>query len=405
MAELLSVGDAQGIVLRYAEALGAVEKAASELLGTVLAEDIISDVDSPPFDKALMDGYAVRVADMTGKGVGLEVIEEVTAGQTPKRPIRPGQATRIMTGAPIPEGADVVVPFEQTQCNDMRVELQTGPMDPGKNIMARGREMRRGEKVLEAGTLLRPVELGILAAVGRVSARVNGRPRVAILSTGDEIVEAPTVPGPGQIRNSNGPMLTSLAQRAGGLPNYLGNAPDRLEVLQSMVVEGLKHDVLILCGGVSAGKLDLVPGALREGGVTAHFHKVAMKPGKPVFFGTRGKTLVFGLPGNPVASFVCFELFIHPAMRRLRGLAEAGPRFVDASCGEAFSHHTDRPTYHPARLEADGAGWRVRRVPWFGSPDLRSLAAANGLMLLPVGSHQFPAGHVLRVLAIDEGAG
>jgi molybdopterin molybdotransferase len=225
---------------------------------------------------------------------------------------------------------------------------------------------------------------------------------VVILSTGDEVVEAAEKPGPGQIRNSNGPMLVGQTCRAGGIPKYLGIARDRIDHLRPLVAEGLQSSVLILSGGVSAGKLDLVPGVLREAGVTEHFHKVEMKPGKPVLFGTTsGGTLVFGLPGNPVSSHVCFELFVRPAIRRLRGLADPGTGLVAARLSEDYAYRTDRPTYHPAVLEATEEGWRVRAVPWFGSPDLRGLTKANAFVVFPAGDHQHRTGQVFPVLRVE----
>jgi molybdopterin molybdotransferase len=284
-----------------------------------------------------------------------------------------------------------------------RVAVEDRPPRPGQNVMPRGREMRRGETVLAAPAVLRPQEIGLLATVGRAAVKVHPAPRVAVLSTGDEVVEAPEVPGPGQIRNSNGPMLAAQVLRAGGVPRYLGIARDRPDSLRPLVAEGLQAPVLILSGGVSAGVADLVPGVLEELGVAAHFHKVEMKPGKPVFFGTRGATLVFGLPGNPVSALVCFELFIRPALRRLQGHAEAGPRMVTAALAEDFAYRTDRPTYHPALLDmaGEGGGWRVRAVPWFGSPDLRGLGRANAFVLLPAGDHRHRAGEVFPVLVVE----
>jgi len=225
---------------------------------------------------------------------------------------------------------------------------------------------------------------------------------VAILSTGDEVVEADQLPGPGQIRNGNGPMLLAQVSRAGGLPRYLGIARDRLDALRPKVAEGLRSAVLVLSGGVSAGKLDLVPGVFEELGVQAHFHKVEMKPGKPVFFGTCDQTLVFGLPGNPVSALVCFELFVRPALRRLLGHADAGPRLVQATLTEDFAYKTDRPTYHPAWLELCDHGWRVRAVPWFGSPDLRGLTGANAFAVFAAGDHRFRAGEAVSVLRTED---
>jgi molybdopterin molybdotransferase len=400
---MLSVVEAQAVVLQHARPLPLEDVPLTPAaLGLVLAEDVASDLDMPPYDKALMDGYAVRAADLPeGRGV-LRIVEEVTAGRTPQRPVGPGEATRIMTGAPLPAGADAVVVVERTRTTENnRVAVEDRPAAPGQNMLPRGREMRRGETVLAAGTVLRPQELGLLATVGRTSARVYPAPAVAVLATGDELVEAGVTPGPGQIRNSNGPMLAAQVSRAGAVPRVLGIAPDRLDRLRALVADGLRSPVLILSGGVSAGKLDLVPGVLRELGVEAHFHKVEMKPGKPVFFGSRGNALVFGLPGNPVSSLVCFELFVRPALRRLAGHAEAGPVLVSAALAEDFAYRSDRPTYHPARLEAGERGWRVRAVPWFGSSDLRGLSQANAFVLFSAGDHAHRAGQVFQVLRME----
>lgn len=410
---MLSVAEAQAVVQQYARPLSReLAPPTPALLGLVLAEDIVGDIDMPPFDKALMDGFAVRSSDLAkGQGI-LTVVDEVTAGQTPRVPVRGGEAIRIMTGAPMPAGADAVVMIERTHALEgNRVQVDDKPPTPGQNLLARGREIRQGEVVLLKGTVLRPPELGILATVGRTAVPVHPRPRVAVLSTGDEVVEPSQTPGPGQIRNGNGPMLEAEVHRAGGWARFLGIARDRLESLRPLVTEGLRSAVLVLSGGVSAGKLDLVPGVLQELGVQAHFHKVEMKPGKPVFFGTWARekdnepsaprTLVFGLPGNPVSSLVCFELFVRPALRRLLGHAEPGPHMITAALAEDFSYRTDRPTYYPARLEPEGPGLRVNPVPWFGSADLRGLARANAFILFLSGDHPYRKGQLFSVLPLD----
>jgi molybdopterin molybdotransferase len=403
---MLAVADAQQLILRHAQPLAPQVAALNEsALGLLLAEDVASDLDMPPYTKAMMDGYAVRTADLpTGKGV-LSVVEEILAGHIPRREITAGHASRIMTGAPMPAGADAVVQVERTKLlPDGRVAVEDRPPQPGQNVLPQGREMRRGATVLSSGALLRPQEIGLLATVGRATAYVIPRPRVAILPTGDELVDAAMVPGPGQIRNSNGPLLAAQTSRAGGLPHALGIARDSLDSLRPLVKQGLEADVLILSGGVSAGTRDLVPEVLHEAGVVAHFHKVEMKPGKPVLFGTRDKTLVFGLPGNPVSTLVSFELFVRPAVRRLRGLADPGPRLVDAVLLEDYAYTTDRPTYHPAVLETTGQGFRVRIVPWFGSPDLRGLTRANALVVLPPGDLLHRAGQAYPVMGFEDPA-
>jgi molybdopterin molybdotransferase len=317
-----------------------------------------------------------------------------------------GQATRIMTGAPVPAGADAVVPVEQTRLlDDGRVQIEDRPPEPGRNILYQGREMRRGDTVLRAGAVLRPQEYGLLATVGRGAVQVHPRPQVAILSTGDEVVEIGQTPQPGQIRNSNSLMLAGLVARAGGQPLALGIARDRADSLRPLISRGLEAPVLLLSGGVSAGKLDLVPGILQELGVEARFHKVNMKPGKPVFFGLARRTphagLVFGLPGNPVSTFVCFELYVRPALRRLLGHADPGIRLVPMPLAEDFTYETDRPTYYPARVEPGDEGWQVRAVPWFGSADLRGLSGTNALVLFPAGAHQHRGGQRYPVLLCD----
>jgi molybdopterin molybdotransferase len=403
---MLSVSQAQALILHEArprppEAVPLGPAA----LGAVLAEDVASDLDMPPYDKALMDGYAVRAADLADGRAALPVVEEITAGRVPRHALGPGQASRIMTGAPVPAGADAVVMVERTRLlEDGRVLVEGRPPRAGDNVLPRGREMRRGEVILAAGAELRPQELGLLAAVGRTEARVVPAPRVAVLSTGDEVVEAGEAPGPGQIRNSNGPMLVALAARAGARPRYLGIARDRLDSLRPLVEDGLRDDVLVLSGGVSAGKLDLVPGVLQEAGVTARLHKVEMKPGKPAFFGTRDRdgrrALVFGLPGNPVSALACFALFVRPALRRLAGHVNPGTEPVNATLAEDFAYRTDRPTYHPAHLEVAEGRYVVRAVPWFGSADLRGLARANALLVLPAGDHQHRAGGAFAVVPL-----
>ncbi len=407
--QTLSVADARAIVLGQVRPLPPEPMAlATAALGLVLGSDVTSDLDMPPYDKSLMDGYAVRCADLP-KGTGtLDVVEEITAGHVPRHTLKKGEASRIMTGAPVPPGADAVVMVERTRLVGDRVEISDRPPHPGQNILPRAAEMRRGDKVLAAGTILRPQEFGVLATVGHTTVTVHPPPRVAILSTGDELVEPVQVPEPGEIRNSNGALLVAQVCRAGAVPRYLGIGRDDPACLRPLICDGLKAHVLLLSGGVSAGKLDLVPGVLREAGVAAHFHKVELKPGRPVFFGTAKRvgnggepTLVFGLPGNPVSVLVCFELFVRPALRRLRGHTDPGPHFVSAVLSEDFAYRTDRPTYHPAHLETDGGRWSVRPVPWFGSADLRALTQANALMLFPPGDHRHRGGQSFEVLSLE----
>ena len=397
---MLSVSEALAAVLQQVKTLPVEEAALAALpLGRVLAETVGSDIDSPPYTKSMMDGYAVRATDGP---VTLRIVEEVAAGQMPTKFVQAGEATHITTGAPIPNGADAVVMIEQTQPispDEIRILV---PVIAGKNILERGTEMKEGEIVLQAGCVLGPQEFGLLATVGRVAVAVVSKPRVAILTTGDEIVEPSRKPGPGQIRNSNGSMLLAQSERAGATPRYLGIARDTVDSLRALIAVGLERaDVLILSGGVSAGKFDLVPGVLQELGVVSHFHKVTMKPGKPLFFGMRQDKLVFGLPGNPVSSFVCFELFVRPALRKLSGHADPEPRRTQLPVVGELHTENDRPTFWPARVELGEAGFRVRPLPWSGAADLRALHTANALLEIPPGEQRFQTGQLATVILLE----
>ena len=402
---MLSVAEALAAVLHHAKPLPASSVDLATLpLGQVLAESIASDIDSPPYTKSLMDGYAVRSVDCAHLSIVLNIVEEIAAGKMPTLPVPPQGASRIMTGAPIPDGADTVVMIERTEAVSPSQVRITTAVKPWQNILERGKEMKAGEIILQPGSVLGPQEIGLLAAVGRTSVKLYPKPRVTVLPTGDEIVEPGNKPGPGQIRNSNGPMLLAQTMRAGGIPRYVGIGRDTAESLRSLIRDGLAgSDVLILSGGVSAGKFDLVPGVLQELGVVSRFHKVLIKPGKPLFFGTLGEgaKLVFGLPGNPVASFVCFELFIRSALRKMSGHADPGPHQMKLPIADDFAATNDRPTYWPARIENSQDGSRVRPLPWFGSADLRALHTANALLAIPSGEHRYTIDQDVPVILLD----
>lgn len=401
---MLSVAEAQKVVLDAVRPLDAERRELSPaVLGQVLAEAVASDLDSPPFDKAMMDGYAVRSCDFAGNVAEMTVVEEIAAGRMPTRTLGPGEAARIMTGAPIPPASDAVVMLERsTPLDERRVRLEEPKIAAGLNILRRGREMRAGEIVLRAGTRVRPAELGILASVGRTHALLIPRPTVAVIATGDEIVPADETPGPGRIRNSNAPMLSAQAERAGARTRWIGIAPDETAGLRRLIEDGLNDSVLVLSGGVSAGKRDLVPVVLESLGFRAAVRHVAMKPGKPMLFGVvpregRPPALVFGLPGNPVSSMVCFELFVRPALRRMMG-RDDGTTPAIGKLAEGTTYRADRPTYHPATVRMAGSSLEVRLLPWIGSADLRGVAQGNGFAAFPAGECRFDAGAEIPVL-------
>src|SRR5262245_43868941 len=395
---MLEVPAAIEIVLNRTKRLAPVTvPVTADALGRIVGTEIVSDIDSPPYAKSIMDGYAVRSDDAA---TSLTVVEEVAAGRMPTRPVGRGEASRVMTGAPIPDGADAVIPHEETKLNGETVAIRR-PVAVGKFILPRGREMRSGEVVVPAGAVLTPAVFGLVASVGRTEVAVYPASRVAILSTGDELVERAARLGPGQIRHGNGPMRVALAARAGAERQCLGIGRDDKASLSKLVRQGLEDaDVFVLSGGVSAGKFDFVPDVLRELGVEAHVHKVRMKPGKPLLFGTRGDTQVFGLPGNPVSSFVGFELFVRPALRKMAGVAIPAPAFVPVPLAADLVAENDRPTYAPATLKWTPDGLRVQPVGWFGSADLRGLLAADSLIALPAGTVSYAAGVAVPTLPL-----
>ncbi len=316
---MIPVEEALEIVLREAQALPAEEVALDDALLRVLAEDVASDLDLPPFDRAAMDGYALRAADVAGAPVALEIVGEVRAGQWPDLAVGPGQAVRIMTGAPVPPGADAVQPVESTQpLDEFRVTIRSA-VPAGANVAPRGSEARAGTLLLSRGRVIDPAAVAVLASAGKARVRVARRPVVALLVTGDEIVAVSDTPAPGQIRNSNGPAVAAQARLAGATVRLLGVAPDRQDAIAEALRAGLSADVLVVSGGVSAGDYDLVEPALLGLGATFLFTKVAIKPGAPLVFGRRSGTLVFGLPGNPVSAQVTFDLFVRPALLKMQG--------------------------------------------------------------------------------------
>ncbi len=402
----LSVEEALATVLEAARPLPSQEVPYQDALGRVLLEEVRSDRDHPPFDKSLMDGYAVAASDLVSPPVMMRVLTEIAAGRYPDglAPLAPGTAARIMTGAPIPPGADAVLRVEDSEVLDdnpgsirARVAVR-----PGENIARRGEDARQGDVLLAAGDLVGAAEIGVLAAAGRTAVNVGGRPRVAVLATGDELVPPESEPGPGGIRNSNGPLLRALARRSGADAVSLGIAPDEENALRERIEVGLRTDLFLISGGVSMGVYDLVGKTLRAAGVEILFERVAIKPGRPFTFGRRDRTLVFGCPGNPVSSYVVFHVFARPALRRLAGFTEPGPAPLRGILEAPVSRNPLRTGYHQARARWSGDHYRVNVLPTTGSADFASCARGNALAIVPAGTATLEAGGPIDLLLLDD---
>jgi molybdopterin molybdotransferase len=420
---MLTVEEALKLVAEKALPLTPRRVHLRDAAGLVLAEDVASDINSPPYDKALMDGYAVRSVDRQAER---QILEEIAAGAVPHFPLTPGTASRIMTGAPLPEGADAVVAVERTELIEGAI-VRLEQVDPptGQHVLHLGTSFRAGDIVLRKGVELRPIELAVLAEVGLGLATAWPRPRVAVLPTGNELVQPGERPATGQISNSNGPMLAAAAVRVGASADELNIARDTLDDLKAGIEQGLERDMLVLSGGVSAGKFDLVPKVLADCGVELIFHKVALRPGKPLWFGVKHdqdrRVLVFGLPGNPVSSLVCFELFVRPAIGALSGRGFISPPTVRACLSHDYDHAGGRAACLPARLcvaaekfgdvshLATAAGrfdlqrqsdLTVQILSWHGSADIATLAHANGLVRLSAERQRLQSGAELDVLLL-----
>jgi molybdopterin molybdotransferase len=407
---MITVEQATEQVLSRIAVLPAERVPLLEALGRVLAEDVVSDIDIAPFDNSAMDGYAVRFADVASAGadspVTLEVVEHIPAGVAPRVPIGRGQASRIMTGAPMPEGADAVVKVEVTKAGPAgggagdTVEILE-PVKRGENLRLRGEEVRAGDAVLIAGEVVGSAAIGLAASVGHAELLVHRRPRVAIVSTGDELVDVTETPGPGKIRNSNSHSLAAQVLDAGAEPHVLGVARDNEADTRALLVRAPEFDLMITTGGVSMGDFDVVKTVLEEIG-ELDFWKVAMRPGAPQTFGTIGGTPFFGLPGNPTSGMVGFELFVRPAIRKMAGFASlARPRAV-ATLTHDVKKKADRRYYLRSRLtRTPEGGYAVAIAGNQSSALLTAMHRGNCLMSLPEGESFVPAGTEVKCIRLD----
>jgi molybdopterin molybdotransferase len=402
---MLAFEDARRKVIEVIGALARTPQretiALDDALGRVLAETVVADRDYPPFDRSTRDGYAVRAADLHGGANTLALIGEIRAGQDFTGVVRAGECVQIMTGASVPASTDAVVMIEQTHAETdegrARIRFDRSP-EPGQNIVRRGTEARAGQKLLAPGTRLGYAELALAGQVGRAKLAVTARPRIAILSTGDEVVAVDATPGPLEIRNGNSVSLAAQVRLAGGEPVLLGNVADRAEQLRRAIERGLDADALVISGGVSAGKYDLVEGVLAELGTQFHFDGVAIRPGRPAVFGVcRGKP-VFGLPGNPVSTMVTFELFLLPALDILSGTAPRPLPLLGAKLGAAIREKAALTHFLPAKIEWTSGEPVVRELKWQGSGDIVALAEANCFLVVPQTKLEWEAGEWVGVL-------
>ncbi len=353
-------------------------------LGRVLAEDVCADADVPAFNRSAVDGYALRATDVAVVPAGLELIGEVRAGSRDDARISPGEAMAITTGAPVPDGADAVQMLEYAQCSSDRrsVTIQRN-VAVGENIVPRGFEASAGQKVLEAGRRLGPAELAVLATFGCSQVAVWRRPRVALLVTGDELIEVERTPLTGQIRNSNAYSLSGQLKYLGIEPDYLGIARDETAELRRKVEEGLQRDVMVISGGASVGPYDLVKSVFGDLGIEIVFARVAIRPGRPTIFARKGSTLIFGLPGNPVSSFVSFENFVRPVLGRMCGFARPDLPRIEGELQTSLKQAWGRTSFLPAIVSWEGGGWKISPLPWKGSGDIIGFSRSNALVIFP----------------------
>ncbi len=401
---MITVDEARATILGKIKTKGTENVSIDDALGRILAEDVIARRNNPPMDNSAMDGYALIAADIQSatpdNPVPLKVVEDIPAGAVAQGTLKTGQAMRIMTGAPIPEGADAVLMQEDTD-RDGDTVLVKDKADVGENIRLSGEDVKAGEVVLPKGIALTPSHIGMLAVVGRARVAVGQRPTVAILSTGDEIVDLDQVPEGPQIYNSNGYMLAAQVRSAGGIPQYLGIAVDEEKDLLEKFEWALQSDIVVSSGGVSVGDFDLVKASLQKMGNEMAFWKVAMKPGKPLAFGKIGEKPVFGLPGNPVSSFVSFEQFVRPAIHKMMGASELGLPTVQAKLTRDLQKRTERVHFMSAVVSWDGGEYTVAPAEEQGSGVLKSTVTANSLLVFPLEKKELKSGEWVTVQLLN----
>ncbi len=399
--EYLRVSEAQRVVLESVALLNAESVMLEQALGRVLAADILANRDLPPYDVSAMDGYAVRSGDPAAAPATLEIIEDIKAGDMPVKIVQAGQCARIMTGAPMPKGADAVIRVEDTQAMSADTVQIIKAVTCGHDVRPQGENMRNGDVVLTAGTEITPGVVGMLATVKAAIMQVYRRPRVAILSTGNELEGMGDPVDPNKIPDSNTYALMAQVQALGLEPVLLGIARDDPIELEEYLLRGLDYDVLLVSGGTSVGVHDYVRPTIEKLGVSMKFWRVAMKPGHPLAFGTTSKTAVFGLPGNPVSSMVCFEEFVAPALRRMMGNPRLFRRTVMARLAHSVKMRPGRTEFIRVQLTHDDTGYLASSTGTQSSGVLLSMALADGLLVMPADSSGLAAGAPVTVQLLD----
>ncbi|HKZ46947.1 MAG TPA: gephyrin-like molybdotransferase Glp [Thermodesulfobacteriota bacterium] len=408
---MISVEAALEIILSGIKPLGMERINILSSLGRVLGEDITASTDNPPWDNSAMDGYALKAIDTKtaskNKPVILKVIEDLPAGYTAKKTIKKGEAIRIMTGAPMPKGADAVLMVEDTEKSEIRSKKSEVKIFRearlGDNIRKAGEDFRKGDIVLTKGISIRSAEIGMLAAVGKPVIYAHQRPKVAVLSTGDELVEIDETPTDGKIRNSNSYAIAAQVKIYGAIPVQLGIARDNKKDLREKLEFGLTADCIVSSGGVSVGDFDFVKDVLKEMGSDMRFWKVAMKPGKPLAFGVIGGKPAFGLPGNPISSMVAFEQFAMPAILKMMGKSEVFKRVFDALLTKPIKKKPGRVHFVRAALEQKNGQFYAAPLEGQGSGILSSMVKANCLIILPEDAKDIEKDSKVKVQMLDHG--
>lgn len=401
MEKPLQATEAQHLILHSVIALGVETVQLDQSVGRVLAQEIHANRDLPPYDVSAMDGFALRSADLAGVPVVLEIIEDIKAGDLPRKILQTGQCARIMTGAPVPVGADAVIRVEETQEAGATAVRINKAVKPGNDIRLRGENMKDGDVVLTAGTEITPGVIGVLATVKAARFSVFRRPRVAILSTGNELEGMDEAVDLNKIPNANSYALMAQVQALGIEPVLLGIARDDPAELEQYLKRGLEYDVLLVSGGTSVGVHDYVRPTIEKLGVEMKFWHLAIRPGHPLAFGTTHKTAVFGLPGNPVSSMVCFEQFVIPALRQMMGNKRLYRRTVTARVAHDVKFRPGRTEFIRVQLTRDDNGYIASSTGTQSSGVLLSMARADGLMVIPSDSTGLAAGAQVVVQLLD----